>query len=361
MPAFLATPDIVIIDPSIGQKSATTDIIYEKEEYQELWEKLPGAAWTFINVHKLTGLGDEADRSNKRAPYTISLRPGEAYEAGIFGADHGPTTTDPIKFAGLIVYGLLKKPTGIALITDERLEFGGTWCKVQIHTQIPTNMVSIGVSRKPPTLDANGIPRPDHPDGTVFPGLALAMDHIHQIGVLFPGNDYFLSVVVVDATGNWDVRQRQFTALRRSIQIKFPKITVLNDGDPFDDGEGDFLFRVFNPSIGGGIIEDFQTSTIDIDDWSETGRPYVMGFVHMGVPLVVSPETFEVSVSSFGTEHDGFLESDEYARNWGVVLPFPTGQFVENANGKFVMDCPIQSDDDFHYNVDVEWSVTYVP
>ena len=170
-------------------------------------------------------------------------------------------------------------------------------------------------------------------------------------------------MLVADAFGNWDVRQRQFTTLRRVFQVRFPKITVLNDGDPFSDGEGEFWFRVSSgPQFNPQVIEEFHQSTMDIDDWSENGRPYAMGFAHMGKLTVVTPETAEISVSSWGVEHDGFLESDEAAQSSDRQLPFPVGPFIENANGTFTMDCPVASDgDDFHYKADVEWSVTYAP
>ena len=64
-------------------------------------------------------------------------------------------------------------------------------------------------------------------------------------------------------------------------------------------------------------------------------------------------------------EHDGIFENDENAAsplNY-TTLPLPAGFSKENVQNAFSkLDCPaITTGDDFHFGVDVIWSVEYVP
>jgi hypothetical protein len=90
-------------------------------------------------------------------------------------------------------------------------------------------------------------------------------------------------------------------------------------------GEGEFWFRVYTGARNmPNVIEDFHMPTMDIDDWSETDRPYTAGFTHAGTPQSVPETETRVAVSSWAIEHDGFLESDEGAQG-DRDLPLPGG------------------------------------
>ena len=67
-------------------------------------------------------------------------------------------------------------------------------------------------------------------------------------------------------------------------------------------------------------------------------------------------------MGAWATEHDGIFDSDEGAAG-DQYLPLPVGRGLETvSNRTLLMDCPISTtDDDFHYGVDVKWSVTYQP
>jgi hypothetical protein len=359
MAKLTAAPDIIIVDVDAGETSGSTSITYDKDSDDELWESTAGGVQSSIDVRTRVGTATSAEFTGT---YKIDLKPGSSYLVGVFQAGHGPLTTDPIRLASLNVFCLLKRPTDRALITDENRSFGGTWYFHQIHTTVPTSVVSIAVSRFPPKIDSLGIPHPVKPDGEPTSPLVVSNDHKVQIKPILPGNTYFFSAVVMDAKGNWDIRQESFTSLRRAFTVLFPMIHIFNDGDPFSHGEGEFWFRVyFGPQNMPKVIEDFHQSTMDIDDWSETSRPYNMSFVHTGAPLAVKETEVNVSVSAWGLEHDGVFESDEACWSKDVVLPFPAGMFIENSSGSFTMDCPSVTDDDFHYGTDVVWSVHYVP
>ncbi len=365
MATLQATPSPIVVDNEAGKTDGTTNIDYLKAAVEELWERFTGGTWTQINPHVRTGRGDEADRYGS---YPVTLKPGQNYEVCVYTWDHGPLKPDPIQVACVKVYCLWKKPHDVALITDENESFGGTWYWHQVHTNVPTNIVEIGVSRNPPVV-ANGIPHLESPDGGPSAPLVRTDDHQVEIKPLLAGNHYFFLVVVIDDFGNWDIRKSEFTAFRRQLTVEFPTIHIFNDGDPFDEGEGEFWFRVFSGDWNRTktVFKEFHRDTQDIDDWGETDRPYSLGFTHVGAPEVVPPGGERVWVSSWGIEHDGFLEGDEAARSWGRQLPLPAGRFVEKVtNSTFLMDCPAVpigdgDDDDFHYGVLVRWSVDYVP
>jgi len=359
MPLLSAVPDIVVIDADVGQMDGSTTVSYEKEEFEELWERPPGSGWSRINVHVRTGQGDEADR---RGSFPVTLRPGDKYELGVFNRGNTPLDPDPVQLAKLLVYGLLKRPGQRNLIVDTARAFGGTWCFHRVATNVPTDIVEIAVSRTAAMVDADGIPHAQKPDGAVTTPLVTTMFHGVQIEPIFPGNTCFFSVLVVDAAGNWDMRMQVFNALRRIIDVQFPTLHVYNDGDPFDVGEGEFWFRIQSgPQYQPRIVEEFHRGTQDIDDWNETDRPYGLGFAHVGQPMVVAPEDMAVSVTAWGVEHDGFLEADEGAWGSDVTLPFPVGVGETVTGAMLTLDCPASTDgDDFHFGVDVVWSVRYV-
>lgn len=221
----------------------------------------------------------------------------------------------------------------------------------------------------PPAIDVNGLPHFKETDGAptapltaIGAGPVVSNHHQVELNPLLPGNLYFFAVIVTDANGNWDVRQETFTTLLRKLTVEFQTLHVYNDGDPFGKGEGEFWFDVYSGlQWQRKSIAQFHRDTSDIDDWNETDRPYPLGYAHVGQPEAVSPEHAMVYVSSRGTEHDGFLESDEGAWSKDQKLDFPVGRSMEKVlNQTLLMDCGVATDgDDFHYGVDVRWSVEY--
>ena len=223
--------------------------------------------------------------------------------------------------------------------------------------------VAIGASRTPPATGGLGPPIIQKPDGGPATPPGVGTNHVTELRPLVPGNHYFFTAVVADAGGEWDMLNDQFDTLRRQLTVEFPTVHVMNDGDPSGHGEGEFWFRVFSGTVTQPtVIQEFHLPTQDIDDWGETDRPYSVGFAHIGMPEAVVPGQETVLVSSWGIEHDGILESDEGAGGQ-ALLPLPAGRLVEAVtNSTLRMDCPVTTtDDDFHYAVDVKWSVAYVP
>lgn len=136
MSTITAHPNPIVVDNTISppETTGTTTVKYKKEPEEELWEMQPGSGWAKVNVHTLTGLGDEADYSGK---YSITLTPGQIYSAGLFFPLNSPVSTDPLG-TKVIVAAVLKKPTVRKLIADHSGSGGGTRLSHGIKTFKPT-------------------------------------------------------------------------------------------------------------------------------------------------------------------------------------------------------------------------------
>ena len=357
MPTLTATPDLIVVDKALGLSSGSTMIGYTKfGRSQELWERTGSSSWTQINVYLRTGHGNEADDAGF---YPVMLKPGQVYEVGVFEADHGPTTTDPIKAISELVFCVWKAPTGAKLITDQNRDTGGTWHFHQIHTGIPTSIVTMGVSQQTPTKDSNGIPHLMKTEGASTTPVQLANDHRHEITPLIPGHHYFFVVLVVDTLGNWDFVVEEFDTKLRTVSIEFTELVIYDDGDDLNTGEGEFWMDIYEAKK---LLVSYHQPTMTIDDWSLTGRPYAISYG----PSVIGPKAVTdgqewIGIFSHAVEHDGWFEVDDKAatilgpRN----LPIPTGRLKEVVtNGAFVVDCPPTSGS-LHYSVKTEYSINY--
>jgi hypothetical protein len=359
--SLTASINPIVFDTSTGINTGPSSVSYRKDEFDEIWTRAPGSVWMRANPHILTGRGDEADREGS---FPVDLKPGETFDIGIFQEDHGPLATDPLPRETLTVFCLLKNGQ-LRLITDENTATGGTWHSHQLATNVPTTIIAIGLSRTPPTFDGVGIPHLDNTEGGPTASLSPASaNHLVQVKPLLPGNHYFFVALVTDSLGNWDFKVAEVDTLRRKITVQFSTLHIHNDGDGGGYGEGEFWFRVGQSSPSGySILDDFHRDTQDIDDWSETDRPYSLGYAHLGQLKAVAPGEEGVFVTSWAIEHDGIFDSDEGAGFNDTWLPLPNGQGMETSVNNFLhVDCPTATvDDDFHYSMDVLWSVEYMP
>jgi len=215
------------------------------------------------------------------------------------------------------------------------------------------------VGRNPHAVDADGLPIPNKEDLVYADPVNLGVDHKVDFTPLLAGHRYFFTAMVSDWFGNWQVVQNEeLYTLNRKLTVEFIKLHIYNDGDPFGHGKAKFYFQVMEENE---IVQSFHLPYIDIDDWGETDRPYSIYFKYSGVPKPVeSPFVF---VRAMGTEEDGWLEADETAGLAFKQLATPAGRNVETVNNSlYLLDCPPNSvDDDFHFGVEVRWSVEYLP
>jgi hypothetical protein len=192
--------------------SREATIGYEKDDSEELWENT-GSSWVGpINVYLRVGTKE----AGYRGKLVTTLGPGMIYQICIARAAEGPLSARFVPQDFVTIFGLLTKPPETALVKEYTLDFGGTWSSHRIITQVPTTIVEIGVSRKPISLDGQGIPvlDPNLSDGSpTTPPLGLppapptrTTNHVVEINPLLPGNDYFFTVLVMDPSGNWEVR-----------------------------------------------------------------------------------------------------------------------------------------------------------
>jgi hypothetical protein len=358
MAKLTATPDIIVVDKSIGAVIGATTIAYSKPgRFEDLFERTGSSSYQRVNVHLKTGLGDEADDSGS---YTQTLMPGQIYQLTAFTADHGPFDTDPIQLGTLLVYCIWKAPTAVSLITDQNSDTGGTWHWHQIHTKIPTNMVAIGVSQTKPVFDADGIPRLTHTEGVSTTPLSFTNDHRHEMTPIVPGHHYFFVAVVTDTFGNWNFVIAEFDTKLRKVGVSFTEMIIYDDGDDGLSGEGEFWFDVHEAK---DLVVSYHQPTMTIDDWSGTGRPYAISYGPYVIgPKGVDPEKAWIGVYSHAVEHDGWFEVDDKAATlFGPRdLPIPHGRFTEVVpNETMFVDCQPTSGS-LHYSVKVEFSVNYV-
>jgi hypothetical protein len=300
--------------------------------------------------------------ADERGAFPITLRPGEWYEIGIFWQGNGPLA-DPRLIASVVVYAVRKRPEVRSLISDESRDQGGTWHDHTVATNVPTVLAEIGVSRVPPVMDAAGIPHLKSPDGgPTSPLMVLGTTHSVEILPLFAGHHHWCAYTVMDKFGNWESRVEEFDTHKRKVIVRFDTLHVYNDGDPGAYGEGEFWFTVYKgPFPAYDVIEEFQRPEADIDDWSETDRPYPLGFAYVGSPETVDPAKANVGVLARGLEHDGPTETDEYDWSDAIELPLPVGAGSEKVTNATRRVDGVYRNDDFHFGVDVTWSIDYVP
>jgi hypothetical protein len=350
----------ILFDTSNGSSNGPSKVTYQKESFQELWARPPGSGWVRKDL-EIASL--EGTKARVHGDFNVSLTPGQSYEVGIYAGGSGPDTPDPTALASLTIWGLFKQGRRQLIVEDGGVT-GGTWHTRQLTTNVPTRIMWIGASRTAHEV-IDEIPHLVDPDGgPTLPLLTSATNHKVEINPLLPGNHYFFAAVLTDGAGGWDLATDEFNTRRRKLTVQFPTVHIHNDGDPATYGEGEFWFRVSEGrAFGYSVLQEFHLPTQDIDDWGETDRPYAVGFAHVGLPQSVAAGQERVFVTSWGTEHDGIFDFDEGAGFRDTTLPLPVGDGKETAINQFLnVDCPPSTvGDDFHYSVDVIWSVEYVP
>ena len=262
------------------------------------------------------------------------------------------------------VHCIWKRPEERNLITDHNEAVGGTWYARQTHTNVATSIVEIGVSRTRPFFDADGIPHLKSPEGAPTSPLTTTQNHFVELNPLRPGNHYFFLVLVTDTFGNWDFEEAELTDAPAKAHRRLSHDAHLQRRRSGSVRRGRVLVRAYSGSPPQPqIIEEFHLPTQDVDDWGETDRPYSIGIAHAGGFEVVDPGE-ERCRSARGASST--TERSRTTNKRGPSTPccrsLPVDSWKRSPTRTFFMDCPTATvGDDFHFGVDVKWSVDYAP
>jgi hypothetical protein len=194
MATLTAAPNPVLVDAKKGQKSQATAITYVKDSSDVIWFGIMNAGGISPWIRR------PADPSATLAlsgTFTSpQLRPGDIFRVRILPANQDPN--DPgvesrRSQADVDVFSLLKNPGLVTtpfgsfefkrasmLKPDSHDDVGGTFYWVRLLTNVPTFM-HMTITRRPPTLDANGMPFAPDPTNEII-GTALAAPMLTQDG-----------------------------------------------------------------------------------------------------------------------------------------------------------------------------------
>ena len=361
MSEIQASPNPIVVDNTTSPPGADgkTTIKYDKQASEELWERKPGLGWTPVPTH------DDDDFSGR---YEVTLRPGQSYTAGVFSPTFGPNSKDP-RGATVTVFAVLKKPSDRRLIDDHSGTGGGTWLRHGVKTAVPTTLFVAGASRSQPIRDGAGIPKLVDPDAVAPKPLTPSVSHDVELKPVVPGHHYFLTLMVVDDAGNWEVLDVEQDSLRRKMTVEFSTIHIQNDGDrdllgAQNLGEAEFWFRVSAGDEGQArhTLKEFHLPEMDVDDADYLGRPYSVGFAYIDLePQTIPPGRTQIWVNSTAIEDDSPLGEEGAGFIEGRRLDLPIGPGEKVPSKVYQLHCPTSTSDDFWYNVDVTYSVDYLP
>ncbi|MEV0272749.1 hypothetical protein AB0H43_28550 [Hamadaea sp. NPDC050747] len=385
MTEVVAADYTVVIDVNTTTVGFTT-VKYDFEGHSyALWHRyvgLPGQPgvpqpWRKVSLLEklLDTYPDPTPQQQQRAEHegrftSAPIHPGQQLEYGIMmDPDLDPNVG---ALAGEMVSRItiigLGEHTDADWIGDEYIDIGGTYYFHQLDT-FPhgATVLRLQIGADPPVRDAYGQNIVAQPLVTVWS--PYGGNHAVEAKPLLPGNVYFATILIVDTTtGQWTERDpNPFRTKRRRIELRFPVIEVVNDGDPAGSGEAEFAVAVFEGRSNGPVVrvdgrqlgDDDNPRDVSTGDWFATNMtPIVIG------PKVVTPDFAEVWVVASGTEYDGIGESNEHASSEPYApgfLPMPVGRGLETVNlqGLTYTARPWASGDDFAFRLYMNYDITY--
>lgn len=386
---LMAYPDVVVIDRKAGATNGTTNVVYAGIPGTNppiLWERIVGSPWIRVPIRppriRFSRSGDPA----QDGMFTMTLKPGQVYQVAMY---YDTDPTDPnVKDPNtankkerspdqlITVYARLKDPERTDLLTSEDQNIGGTFFQKVALTRMPT-LFLLEVDMIPPYLDADGVPQFVAPK-------AIALDlpgntHDRLAEPLFPGNDYFFLMRLIDEDGNWQVVSGKFRTKQRKVTINFQELHIINDGAP---GDTTAEFRIWVVEGGMTVKEYFfgDVENFDISDRPSPGEehhehiplkrmlePFLLG------PNDVTETTNDVAILTRGLCHHN-VGSDDWTMNFygdpdnprkfayqHDTFPFPTGINEKISNFPFIVRTWYHlADVEFEYSVTSHFTVEYV-
>ena len=322
MVTLVADPNPILVEPN--KTEGTTDVTYRNKRSSDVvWHRMgpnPTAKWG--HALDLSVLPAEEEQ-NAQIEFTFTSPPvgtGRVYQVRIMQAGADPNKTLPEGVvAGVDVLCLRKEPEVREFITDENgPEVGGTFVWLKIFTEVPTyKQLFVGALRPRPFI--KGMLKFKEADllGASPVPTALSNDQELELPELMPGNTHFALVLVSDHNGNWQQKLYEFVTLQREVTVRFTKMDITNDGDPFADSNADFNFEILSSSAAnphGAKMRSEKTFSFNKD--ISTGQSIPLSLSHtMGPERVLGDNRF-VLVNIRGEDIDGIFEANERASNF---------------------------------------------
>ncbi|MCQ4191297.1 hypothetical protein [Methylocystis suflitae] len=371
---FEARPDTVFLDPNNGVISDTTTIVYDFNDrplvmfqryigtsadpgIPQSWKKVDLVAKSRARTAKQAQIAEQSGSFESDpiiAGQLLQYAVAEEF-APVALSDHGRGSQPAI----ITIAGLLRDSGNQDWITDQGSLVGGTFFLRKIATGSERTFLKLQVGLNKPEYEAYGVPFFDKPVATL--ANPFAAFHDVEAVPLAPGNSYFAVVRLSDAKGRWQVLPiEQFTTLQRKVSLEFPKLHVQNDGDPMNSSQAEFNIAVKEDDSD---VARFKYNNEDVDDTKPDKRNFDLpAEFHCVIgPKRVPPRGLPVTIEVWGTEFDGFLESDEKAWNADSNIKFPVGFAREKVSDETqVLGASPAPGDNFAFTVTMKFSVEYI-
>jgi len=357
---LVAASDTLVVDVEAGERFAVTQVSYTREPDWVILHRLNNDDWVKVAVPS-TGPNDPA--LVKGSFTTLPIKPGSCYQACIVPADfRAPAQPAPYEWrvsygeseeppAHMSVVALRKAPEEREFYSDGNSRTFGTFHERDVVTLRPVRAI-LSIGREPPRDLGDGRLSLPSPAATHVRGPGESFGF--QIPGLTPGTEYHTVLLLVDELGNWQVLTERVTTLRRKVELVPQALFIVDDGDDFSNGEGDFTFYV---SAGGDVA---RSNSIDYGNSNlETGQfvaPPPSGNLVLGPYTPISHRP-SVHLTVIGRQDNtGSLEgSDQAIGAVEIACPSGPGETVTSLPGAIQL-----GSDGFEFRLDYRYSVSYL-
>jgi hypothetical protein len=360
--SLTAAADTLIVDLEAGKRFEMTQVDYTKDPEWVILHRLDGDDWIPVGVN-ITGPTDPI--KSKGNFISLAVRPGHTYQACIVPPDFHPDASHqpydlivqydheegPPAFASIVA--LRKRPEVRDFYSDGNSRTYGTYTERDVvahqtvHAQFTVGKnrpVDLGDGRF--TLPA---PRAVQVRG---PGQTFAF----RVAELLPGSAYHTLLLLLDEFGNWQFLPEQVTTQQRKVEAKVEAVFIIDDGDDFSNGEGDFAFYVDSSGPAGPGSNMVQYANSNLDSGKFVAPP-PSGTCTLG-PYSVTPDSKTFFHTYSTQDNSGSLEGNDNA--FGLrEIPCPSGpgETVTNVSDSVTAVDPVS---DYAYRVDYRYTVSYL-
>jgi hypothetical protein len=362
--SLIAAADTLIVDLEAGERFAITQLNYTKDPEWVILHRLDGDDWIPIPL-LITG---PTDPVKARGSFTsLAVRPGHTYQACIVPPDFHPDASHqpysltvpydheegPPAFASIVA--LRKRPEVRDFYSDGNSRTYGTYherdvvAKQTVHAQF-----TVG-SNKPVDLGDGRytLPAP-HAVQVRGPGQTFAF----RVAELLPGTEYHTLLLLLDDFGNWQFLSEQVTTQQRKVDVKLEAVFIVDDGDDFSTGEGDFKFYLYTSGPADQTSNTVKYSNSNLDSGKFVSPP-PSGTCTLG-PYAATPDTAKAFFFTLSfQDNTGSLEGDDLAMGMREIpCPSGPGETVTNVSDSVTAVDPVG--EEYEYRVDYRYTVSYL-